>query len=301
MSVNFITFGEAQFQCQKRHPGVDADILQNFINERYRRIARRIPWQSMKIQDVIATVAEYTTGTVSVALGSDAIVGTGTIWTSAMSGRSIRFGNDDAYYEFTYESSGVGSLDRDYEGTSDTDVTYSIWKNVFALASDCRDLLSIRSMSGGRDLDQVSMEELDEMDPKRTLTGNPIRYALHMDDRSTPRNQQVEVHPIPTEVTALPYWYIQDPTLFDVADTSSYFHPWLNPDVLYSGVAADVLLREKDYAGATLCEQKFSIGMNEMLANECARMPGVQIQMAERFNRHRTNRGVSRTFPFELP
>lgn len=301
MSVQNPTFGEIQFQCQKRHPGVDVDILQSYINERYRRIARRIPWQSMKIQDVISTVAEYTTGTVAVTLGSDAITGTDTVWTSAMSGRSIRFGNDDAYYEFTYASGTTGTLDRNYEGTSDIDATYSIWKNVFALASDCRALLSIRSMGGGRDLDQISMEELDEIDPRRTLTGNALRYAIHMDDRSTPRNQQVEVHPVPIEVTALPYWYIQDPTLFDVADTSSYFPPWLNPDVLYNGVASDVCGREKDYVGRQMYEADFLRGLNEMLANECARMPGAQIKMADRFTEHRTKRGMARTFPFELP
>lgn len=301
MSVTNLTFGELRFQCQKRHSGLDPDVLDSYINERYRRLVRRVPWQRLKIQSVIPTVAEYTAGTVAVTLGSDAITGTDTVWTAEMDGRCIRFGSDAAYYEFSYASATTGVLDRDYEGASDALASYSIWQNIFPLPADCRQLVTIRVTDVARDLDQVSAEELDEMAATRTSTGNPILYALHMDDGSAPPRQQVEVYPVPIEVTALPFWYIQDPAMFDISETSSYFPTWINPNVIYDGVAADVCGKEKDYAGKKLYEADFLRGMNEMLAAECERTPGAQIQMAERFTRHRDRRGIALTFPFELP
>jgi hypothetical protein len=301
MSQTNLQFGELQFQVQKRHPGCDVDILQSYINERYRRLVRRIPWQRLKIQSVIPTVAEYTTGTVAVTLGSENIVGTDTVWTPAMDGRCIRFGSDAEYYEFHYASATTGTLDRDYENASDAAATYSLWQNIFPLPADCRELLTIRVTDVARDLDQVSPERLDEMAATRTSTGNPTMYALHMDDESSPPRQQVEVYPVPIEVTALPFWYIQDPAMFEISETSSYLPTWINPNVIYDGVAADVCAREKDYTGAALFEQKYLLGQNEMLATECQRIPAVQLQMADRFTRHRDRRGIARTFPFELP
>ncbi|MFH1110988.1 MAG: hypothetical protein V1790_17585 [Planctomycetota bacterium] len=301
MSVQNPTFGEFQFQCQKRHSGLDPDILQSFINERLRRIARRIPWQQTKIQDAISTVAQYTSGTVAATLGGDGIEGTATVWTSDMDGCSIRIGNDSAYYEFIYSAPGAGFLDRDYEGATNLLATYSIWRNIFPLPADCREFLGMRCPGRSRPLDRVSMEELDAIDPNRVSTGNPLRYAPHMDDRSSPKKQQVEVHPVPIEVMALPYWYLQDPAMFDVADTDGYIPSWVNPDVLYAGVTADALFKEKDYAGADRAEAAYLRGANEMLAAECAKMPAAQIRMADRFARHRELRGVARSFPFQLP
>lgn len=50
MSATNPTFGEIRFQCQKRFPGLDADLLDSYINERYRRILRRGDWQRLRVQ-----------------------------------------------------------------------------------------------------------------------------------------------------------------------------------------------------------------------------------------------------------
>src|SRR3990167_5562213 len=49
-------------------------------------------------EGVITTVAPYATGTVAMTNGSKTVTGTDTVWTSAMVGRKIRFGSDNAYY-----------------------------------------------------------------------------------------------------------------------------------------------------------------------------------------------------------
>jgi hypothetical protein len=290
MSATNPTFGEIRFQCQKRFPGQDPDVLDSLINERYRRALRRLDWQRLKVQAVLQTVAEYNTGTVTVTKGSTAIALADGSWTSAMSGRAIRIGSDDAFYQFAQTGAFSGTLDRPYEGEDSTDVEYSIWQAIYVLPSDLNQLQSMRVFGSGRDLDQVSQEDLDEQDAARTDLGTPERYALHMDDLSTPPRRQVELYPGPDELLSIPFWYTQDPELFGSGDTGDFIAPWLNPDEIYLGVEADVRRGEKDYAGAQLAEQLRGVTAAETNQAECRRIGPQPLKMASMYTRHNRRR-----------
>jgi len=291
MSATQLTFGEIRFQCQKRFPGLDPDLLDSYINERYRRILRRGDWQRLRVQAVLQTVAPYETGTLAATKGSASITGTDTVWTEAMSGRAIRIAAGDEYYQLTYVSPTSGTLDRAYEGEGATAAVYSIWQNVYVLPADLSVLHSIRVLGSPRDLDQITQEELDERAANRSTVGTPDCYAPHMADLSTPPRGQVELYPIPDRVMALPFWYTQDPTLFSASQTSSFIAAWLNPDALYCGVEAEIRRQlEKDYVGAQAAEGMFSLHLSEMFAAEARRIPARQIKMAERFTRHNVRR-----------
>jgi len=291
MSATNLTFGEIRFQCQKRFPGVDPDIVDSYINERYRRILRRGDWQRLRVQAVLQTVAPYETGTVAATEGSASISGTDTVWTDAMSGRAIRIAEGDEYYQFTYISPTSGTLDRVYEGEDATAATYSIWQNVYVLPADLHVLHSIRVLGSPRDLDQISQEELDERAANRGTEGDPDCYALHMDDLSSPARAQIEVYPVPDSVMGLPFWYTQDPTLFSASQTANFVAAWLNPDALYCGVEAEVRRQlEKDYVGAQAAESMFTLHLSEIFAAEARRTTARQIKMADRFTRHNARR-----------
>src|SRR5512143_2522584 len=287
MSATNPTFGEIRFQCQKRWPGVDPDILDSFINERYRRVLRRIPWQRARVQAVLQTVAPYTTGTVAVTEGSANLVLTDGTWTSAMTGRGIRIASENAYYQFTFATDTTGTLDRAYEGDTATAATYSIWQNIYVPPADLRILHSMRVFDAPQDLDQITQEELDERAPQRSLYGTPSCYATHMDDLSTPPRRQVEVYPIPDEVLALPFWYTQDATLFAASGTAGFFASWLIPEVIYAGVEADVLRKERDYAGSDRADLRVATVLVEMLMEEARRIGPRKLKMADRYTRHR--------------
>jgi len=291
MSATRLTFGEIRFQCQKRFPGVDRDILDSYINERYRRILRRGDWQRLRVQAVLQTVAPYETGTVAATKGSSSITGTDTVWTETMSGRAIRIAAGEEYYEFTYVSPTSGTLDRDYEGEDATEAAYSIWQNVYVLPSDLHVLHSIRVLGSPRDLDPLTQEELDERAANRGTEGTPDCYSPHMEDLSTPPRSQVELYPVPDAVMALPFWYTQDPTLFSASQTSNFVAAWLNPDALYCGVEAEVRRQlEQDYVGGQAAESMFNLHLSEMFAAEARRTPARQIKMADRFTRHNLRR-----------
>lgn len=286
MSATNLTFGEIRFQCQKRWPGMDPDILDSYINERYRRILRRGDWNRLRVQAVLQTFEPYVTGTVTVVNDSaDLVLADGT-WTSAMSGLAIRIGEDEAYYQFTQTAALTGTLDRVYEGTDDAAASYRIFQNVYPLPADCALLKSMRVLSSPRDMDQVSQELLDERDPDRCEHGTPTCYALHMDDLSSPPRQQVELWEAPDAQIAVPFWYTQDPALFDAGDTAEFVAPWLSPDAIYCGVEAEVRRSEKDYAGSDRAEALFLTHLSEMFGAEARRIGSQPIKMAAQYTRH---------------
>ncbi len=297
MSATNPTFGEVRFQCQKSWPGVDPDILDSYLNERYRRVLRKLPWQRLRVQAVLQTVAPYTTGTLDVANGSTALTLTDGTFSADMSGRAIRIAAGNEYYQFTYASPTAGTLDRGYEGTTDAVATFSIWQNIYVLPADLRILHSMRVLGAPWDMDQISQEQLDEQAPHRGLYGTPSRYATHMDDASTPPRRQVELYPIPDAVLAIPFWYTQDPTLFAASSTASFFAPWLIPDVLYAGVEAEALGKEKDYAGADRAELRFAQVLAEMLMEEARRIGPRRLKMAEKYTRHNRQRWSGTAYP----
>jgi hypothetical protein len=290
------TFGEIRFQLQKEFPGLDADVLDFWITERYRDILRSLAWRRLRVQAVIQTPDAYETGTVAVTNGSDALTLTGGTWTSAMTGRGIRIAADNEYYQFTFASSTTGTLDRNYEGTTDADATYKLFQSVYVLPADCRELHSIRVLDSPRDLDQWSQETLDEAAPHRIKYGTPRAYAPHMDNASSPSRIQVELYPIPDDVMSLPYWYTQDPTLFSASGTADFFAPWLLPNALVEQVRSLALRKERDYTGAQLASQEATVAMQEMIREEARRIGTTPLKMAGVHTRHRVERVLKR-FP----
>lgn len=291
MSATNLTFGEVRGQLAQRFPSATLSQLTSFLNERYRRVARSLRWVDLSLQAVLQTIAPYETGTLAATSGSASITGTGTTWTSAMSGRGIRIGSDNAYYQFTYASATTATLDRTYEGDTATAAEYKIWQSIYPLAADVRTLKSMRVTSCPYDLDPVSQEELDERDAARLTYGTPSCYALHMPDLSTPARRQVELWPIPDDAFGVPFWYVQDPTLFAVGDTATYLPTYLSPTVLYQGVEADVKrIVEKDLAAAREAEGLYRESLSEMRSEEADRRPQTRMKLAERYTEHRRRR-----------
>lgn len=299
MSATNLTFGEIRMQCVKRFPGVDPDVLDSLINERYRRALRRLDWQRLRVQAVLQTAAPYETGILTVAKGSTGLTLADDLtilpvvhaaWTSVMSGRAIRIAERDEYYQFTQTGALTGTLDRGYEGEDDADAGYSIWQAIYVLPSDLAQLHSMRVFGSALDLDQTTQEALDEQDAARTSYGTPERYALHMDDLSTPPRRQVELHPGPDELLSIPFWYTQDPELFGAGDTGDFLAPWLNPDEIYLGVEADVKRLAENYVGAQLAEQLRGVSASEANQSECRRIGPQPLKMAPMYTRHNRRR-----------
>lgn len=294
MSVQTLTFGEIRERLKKSFPNADLSLISSFVNERYRVVARRLDWTDLKLQAVIQTIAPYETGTVDVTQGSTAIAVTalsGGVWSTAMDGRGIRIAGGAEYYQFTSASATTGNLDRGYEGATAVGAPYRIFQNIYPLPLDCRLITTMRVFGEPRDMDESTQESLDELAPNRPRYGVPRFYARHMLDLSVPPRKQVEVYPIPDKVLALPFWYVQDPQMFDSASTASQIPVWFDPTAIFVGVEADVRrIVDRDYAAAQVAETLFLGAVAGLAAQEAAQRPAGHIRPAQRLVAHRKRR-----------
>lgn len=114
------------------------DLVKKSINIALLRIAEYFEWPFYMVNTgVISTVAPYTTGTVTATNGSAAIVGVGTAWTSAMTGRKIRVASGQPYYRIkSIDTATTLTLTTLFQSDNATAATYTMYKDEYRLASD---------------------------------------------------------------------------------------------------------------------------------------------------------------------
>jgi hypothetical protein len=282
------TFGEIRFRASKlpHGAGVDFDLLNGMINDRLQEIVRHYEWSRLLEADaVLALVAVYETGTLQITNASTAVTLTGGTFTTGMTGRRLRVAGREESYVFTFASGSTGTLDRVYEGDTDTEASFKIFKNVYALASDVGQLFEIKDTDSNFKLSKKSLDWLDRNYPARLDYGEPTYYAMTEDSSSVP---QVELYPIPEVAEGLTYRY--KPTVARITATSTALPDWVSIECLFAGIEADLYQLQKDISLSQVKEMRFQKLLAEMVREDSNRKPSEQMQMAARFTAHRADR-----------
>jgi hypothetical protein len=97
---------------QKQFPGLDLDILEGYISDRYTEILEELAWERLDKLGMVQTIAPYQTGTVTVAFATQAVTLTGGAWDPTMTGRFLQVAGDSSYYTFTYTGPTTGTIGR---------------------------------------------------------------------------------------------------------------------------------------------------------------------------------------------
>jgi hypothetical protein len=284
-----VTYGDLKFRLTQMFPGVSLDLIEGWIGDRYAEILGELPWQRQRVTGILQTVAPYATGTVTLTNGSTTVTGSGTVFTSAMTGRGLRVTGRDEIYEFTYVSGTSGTLDRAYEGTTGSGKAYKIFQQVYVLPSDARmlDDNAFESFPYGP-LTRMHRSQLDQSAPGRTAFGIPEIWAPYMDDGSTPPRLQVELYPIPDRVIGIPFTYSAE--FSSLSTTSQILQVWMQPTALLEGTAAKILRWKGDAAGAALAKAEANDALKNMRTSEAQSLPKAQMQMDDYYIRHRAKR-----------
>lgn len=100
-------------------------------------IPSQIDWRHLRKTANVVSVADYTTGYISVTSGTT-ITGSGTSWTSANSdGLLLKVSGYDELYRCTYVGATSLTIDRDWIGTDiSTNTSYTLFQDRYTLASD---------------------------------------------------------------------------------------------------------------------------------------------------------------------
>jgi hypothetical protein len=314
-----MTLGQLRFHITKNAPGIDPDLLDGWIQNRYTQILDAIPWRRADVEAVLQTVAPFEISTVIVENGSTTVTlneidgmdpgampgdmgGDESAWdggavgmfTPVMTGRRIRIAARDEYYTFTFVSASEGTIDRPYEGDDDTASAYSIFQNIYQLPANARELRGMRviSQSPGK-IDMLSRAELDASAPHRIATGVPRIGAQYMDSATVPPVIQIELYPIPDDIYSIPYNYIVDQDA--LAGSSATLLPWARPSCIEAGVMADYCRspKVKDLASAREYEAQFGLLLEQMIQIATRQKGGVPLRMAQHYTQHRIRRACA--------
>lgn len=301
-----MTYGQIRLRLSKLAPGIDLELLDGWIQDRYTEILDALPWKRLEGESVFQSPASYAVGTVSATQGSSAIAGVGTTWTAAMNGLMTRINNGAEYYNFTYVSATTATLDRPFEQVSGTGFAYRIDQAVFLLPAACRVLRAILPFHNRRrPLQMISPAELDRLAPQRTTYGTPVYAAASWDSYTDPPVMQVELYPVPSNPDSVGNtlsWmvdYIYDPAGLNPSLTSTNMLPWVRPAALIEGVTANIKRHLKDYQGAEEHKKEFAsllVAMARINALQRGPQPirlapELRRQVASRFNHHRWHEG----------
>ena len=290
------TLGSFQYRVTKTPigSGADLDVLQGFINQRIERYCRAFPWSRLEQQSVLQLVAEYDTGTVTIAAGATSGTGVLTVFTTAMTGRLIRFSNRLDFYTFTFVTGTSFTIDRALEGTDDlSGASYRIWQPVYELPSNLESVKSLRNLTLGIDMNEESREWLDQMDATRTTVGNPWVYAPAED--SSNGLPQIEVWPGPVDAEGLPMRWRMMPPLFDLTSSTvdqTEFPDWMSIPCIFAGVMADLYGLAGDNVGSQRNEMLFTSLLKEAAGEDARRQPATRMQIADRYTLHRAGRAA---------
>lgn len=196
------------------HTGLDSSDATNttnvkrWINYVQQDLCARWPWPFMEGREAIATVKDYTTGTVSISSGSPTVTGAGTNFTTATtSGTSDQYalqfsGSNDWYKITTVGSTTSITLDQNFQGTANLSaVGYIIRKIFYSLSSSCDRVIDIRNWATPMKIVQVDARTLDDIRPLPQSTNSSYGYLCWGYD--TTGNIQVTPYPFPSDTRLL--------------------------------------------------------------------------------------------------
>ena len=214
-----------------------------------------------------------------------------------MTGRKIRIAGRNELYTFTYVGATSGTLDRGYEGDTDSGLTYEIVQPFYNLASDVEQVIDdLLDPESARPLRRTSQGELDQGAPHRPESGQPFMWAPAPDSAEVTTTggsavlHRVELYPIPIDAEAIPYRYLKRVTGFSGSNTGGEPLPWVTDSVLMEGTRAKALRHEKDYTGAQVAEMAKDKALRVLSDSESRRTGPVTLHVASKYTRHRANR-----------
>jgi hypothetical protein len=212
-------------------PDVPAMLARRFVNATYLDLAARRGWQFLRKETTLQILAARTL-TVTFTAGSTAIT-SAALFVATDQGRQIRVGSGDTFTIRTFTDLSNAILDRAYTGTGGAS-TAQISDVYLTVPTDFGRFDTIVDPVEPRRLSYwTSQDELNRIDPRRLVSGNPRLLSPRLLTTATGL-PTYEWWPRPTSATNLPALYFASPSA--LADTDSFTGVLMNRvDVVETG------------------------------------------------------------------
>lgn len=254
------------------HTGLDSSDATNktnvyrWINYTQQDLCARWPWSFMLGREAIATIPDYTTGTVAVSAGGTAVTGTSTVWTTTHGDGSyyIQFLGSNDWYRVSARGSNTGiTIETAYQGTTALTVaTYILRKIFYSLSSTCDKILDIRNWNTPLKLVQIDPRGLDSIRPNPQSNGPSYGYVTYGYDSTG--NVQISPYPFPSDSRLFEIRTHKRPTDMVVSTTETPSIPNKYAHVLAWGAIAVAFAYKTNFEAAALWSSKFEQKIKDM-------------------------------------
>ncbi len=216
-------------------PSADDTILGAWVNAAYKQVCGIENWPWLLKVATIQTVADITTGTVSINAASTSLTFSSAPAVSVANQYMIQFPtvSDDWYLISAHTAvTTSATLSVPFNGTVNlTGAAYICRKVFYSLASDTDRIVDARQSRTKTKLGAVDIRTFDRYLPDPTATGDPLYYYLAGIDTS--QAWQIGLYPIPSKVENIQLRYLAMPA--DMTSTNTPNLPEKFHDVLIFG------------------------------------------------------------------
>ena len=212
---------------------IDDSIVGEWINSAYNHICGILNWPWLEKQSTIQTVADITTGTVSVNSASTALTFSSGPAVSVANQYMIQFTDtsDDWYYISSHTAGSTSAvLSVPYADSSNlSGGAYILRKVFYSLPSDMDRMIDARQTIEKQKLGAIDVRTFDRYLPDPTATGTPLYYYMVGLDAN--QYWQIGLYPVPTTINNIQLRYLQKPTELS-SDTDTPLLPVKFHDVI---------------------------------------------------------------------
>lgn len=177
--------------------------VKRWLNMAQQDIAGRWPWNFLRGREAITTIADITTGTVSVSALGTAVTGVGTSFAAADIGKFIQFAGANDWYEVTARSSTTAiTIGTAYQGTTNlSGGTYLLRKFFYSLSSSADRIIDIKNWNTPLKLIDIDPRTLDDLRPNPQSAGTSSAFIAYGYDSSG--NLRISPFPFPSDARLL--------------------------------------------------------------------------------------------------
>lgn len=190
----------------------EREVVKGAWNEALQDFHDDLEWDYKEGRAFFNTVLPYETGTVDVTNDSATLVGTSTVWAQAMVDDRRKFALTAAkpWYELlTFGSTTSLTLDRAYQGDTESGASYTIYQDEYNLdptVDQTRRCMFYLHEESGRELGDLSQREMFDDGSIARSTGEPRNITMLGEDTGMIR---VMLWPIPDAVYQIRYRFMK--------------------------------------------------------------------------------------------
>lgn len=275
------TWGSIRAQVQKRHPAADLDTITDWIGQAYELILSQRDWTGLSGEMTLNTAAIIQTGTVSVTKGSTAIVGAATAWPYTGTGMSIQVSGRNETYAVTVLDATNATLDRPFEGTSNSFAGYRFFQQIYGLPQDVKSVTGIHNPNICWPMEEISYEDVRRRTP---VFGEPRWWALAPEVGTEPTVKAVALYYVPQFGTGLRLFYYRSVYGFNGLNTEASPLPWVSSAAIQNYAIAMGHPEGSPASQASMAIAKTFV--DAMHNEENRKVPPTKIKVSSRYTRH---------------